>query len=106
MNKLLFVLFKKDGISHEQCLKEWNGEAHKSIVNKVPGLIKWTQNHVPELPNESASNGIGELWFKDAQALQAAMNSPEMVAAVEDAKRFLNMEKTYALIVDEKNVMK
>ena len=95
MNKLLFVIFKKDGITHEQCLKEWNDKAHRSIVDKVPGLIKWSQNHVAELPNESAPDGIGESWFKDAQALQTAMNSPEMGAAVEDAKRFLNMEKTY-----------
>lgn len=105
MNKLVFVLFKKDGITHEQCLNEWNGEAHKSLVDKVPGLVKWAQNHVTELPHESAPDGIGDLWFKDAQALQAAMNSTEMGAAIEDAKRFLNMDKTYALVVDEKEVM-
>lgn len=29
-----------------------------------------------------------------------------MGAAVEDAKRFLDMEKTYALVVNEKNITK
>jgi len=56
------------------------------------------------LPSEAAPDGIGELWFDNAQALEQAMNSPEMAAAVEDAKRFLDMEKTYALVVNEKTV--
>ena len=32
------------------------------------------------------------------------MNSPQMASAVEDAKRFLDMERSYALVVDEKTV--
>ena len=46
-------------------------------------------------------DGLGELRFDDAQALERAMNSPEMAAAVEDAKRFLDMSRTYALMVEE-----
>jgi hypothetical protein len=36
--------------------------------------------------------------------MEQAMNSPQMTAGVEDAKRFLDMDRTYALIVDEKTV--
>ena len=50
-------------------------------------------------------DGIGELWFDDMEALQAAMNSAEMGAAVDDAKNFLDMDKTYAVVVDEKTVI-
>lgn len=32
------------------------------------------------------------------------MSSPQMAAAVEDAKRFLDMGKTDALVVDEKTM--
>jgi uncharacterized protein (TIGR02118 family) len=102
MNKVLFVLFRKVDLTHERCLAEWNGERHVSIVGKCPGLKKWVQNHVTSMPSEAAPDGIGELWFDDAQALERAMNSPEMAAAVEDAKRFLDMSKTYALVVEEK----
>ena len=49
--------------------------------------------------------GIGELWFENAQALSAAMKSPEMAAAGEDAKRFLDMAKTYAVVVEEETVI-
>ena len=99
--KVLFVLFKKPGLSHEQCLAEWSGEQHTSIVKKVPGLSKWVQNHVGTLPNQAAPDGIGELWFDSSDAMQ----SPGMAASVEDAKRFLDMGKTYALVVDEKHIV-
>jgi hypothetical protein len=46
-------------------------------------------------------DGIGELWFADAQSMSKGMSSPEMAAAGEDARRFLDMEKTFALIVVE-----
>jgi uncharacterized protein (TIGR02118 family) len=105
MNKVLFVVFKRADLTHEQCLAEWHGEPHISTVKKLPGLKKWVQNHVTVLPSEAAPDGIGELWFDDPAALEQAMNSPEMGAAVEDAKRFLDMEKTYALVVAEKPVI-
>ena len=57
------------------------------------------------MPSEAAPDGIAELWFDDAQALEQAMDSPEMAAAVEDAKRYLNMATTYALVVDENTVI-
>jgi hypothetical protein len=50
-------------------------------------------------------DGIGELWFESAEAMAEAMKSPQMGAAVEDAKRFLDMEKTYAIVVAEKTVI-
>jgi hypothetical protein len=57
------------------------------------------------MPSETAPDGIAELWFDNAQDLEQAMNSIEMAAAVEDAKRYLDMEKTYALVVKEKTVI-
>ncbi len=68
-------------------------------------MKKWVQNHVTSVPSEVAVDGIGELWFDDAKAMEQAMNSPEMAAAVEDAKNFLDMERTYAVVVDEKTVI-
>ena len=33
------------------------------------------------------------------------MNSAEMGAAVEDAKNFIDTDKTYAVVVDEKDII-
>jgi uncharacterized protein (TIGR02118 family) len=103
--KLIFVLFRRSDLSHDQTLDQWSGEQHTSIVRTIPGLKKWTQNHAITLPSDAAADGIGELWFDNPAAMVQAMNSPQMAAAVEDAKRFLDMERTYALAVDEKKIL-
>ena len=103
--KLIFVLFRRSGLSHDQTLEQCSGEQHTSIVRTIPGLKKWIQNHAITLPSDAAADGIGELWFDNPAAMEQAMNSPQMAAAVEDAKRFLDMERTYALAVDEKNIL-
>jgi len=55
--------------------------------------------------NEGSPDGIGELWFESAEAMGQAMKSPEMSAAVGDAKRFLDMRRTYAIVVKEKTIV-
>jgi len=102
MIKLMFISFRKKGLTHEECLREGSGEQHISTVSKVPGLIRWKENHVNPMPHENAADIIAELWFESVESMQAAMETPEWQAAIEDAKRFLDMEKTYAMTVEEK----
>ena len=103
--KMVFVLFRRNDLTHEQSMAQWQGDQHVATVRKVPGLLKWVQNHSEGAPNVGAPDGIGELWFADADAMGKALNSPEMAAAGEDAKRFLDMEKTFAMVVVEKPVL-
>jgi uncharacterized protein (TIGR02118 family) len=106
MSKAIFILQRKDGTTREECLERWAGEHHTSIVRKLPGLTRWVQNHVMTAPDEPAAcDGVGELWFESDDAMQAALNSPEMGAAVEDAEHFLDMEKTGLVVVEEKTVV-
>ena len=102
---VVFVLYRKAGLSHEQSVAEWNGQRHIALVKQVPGLKRWIQNHVMSAPNDGAPDGIGELWFDGAREMEQAMSSPQMGAAVEDAKRFLDMERSYALVVDAKTII-
>ena len=103
--KVVFVLFKRSDLTHDQCLADWSGERHTAIVRTIPGLRRWVQNHVSPVPGQAVPDGIGELWFDDAPSMDQAMNSAEMAAAVEDAKNFLDMEKTYALVVAERTII-
>jgi uncharacterized protein (TIGR02118 family) len=64
-------------------------------------LTRAVQNHVVSAPGEPICDGVGELWFASDAAMEQALSSPEMGAAVEDAKDFLDMEKTGLIIVQE-----
>jgi uncharacterized protein (TIGR02118 family) len=73
--KLIFVLFRRSDLSHDESLDQWSGEQHTSIVRTIPGL-KWSQNYAITLPGDAAADGIGELWFDSPAAMEQAMNSP------------------------------
>ena len=104
MAKVIFVLQRRADLTREQSLAQWSGEQHVAIVGKLPGLTKYVQNHVKSAPAEPVCDGIGELWFASDEQMNAALDSPEMAAAVEDAKRFLDMERTGLILVEEKNL--
>ena len=101
MARIVFILQRRRDQTREQCLQRWSGATHIAIVRKLPGLIKWVQNHVVSAPGEAVCDGIGELWFESDEALK----STDMAAAVEDAKNFLDMEKTGMVIVREQSVV-
>ena len=105
MTKIIFVLQRRRDQTREQCLQYWSGTTHTAIVRELPGLTKWVQNHVISAPGEPACDGIGELWFENDEAITKALNSREMAAAIEDAKNFLDMEKTGLLFVEENLVI-
>jgi len=104
MAKVIFILQRRADLTREQCLAYWSGEHHTSLVKQVPGLTRWVQNHVQSAPGEPVCDGVGELWFASDEAMEQALNSPQMGAAVEDAKNFLDMDKTGLLIVEEKTI--
>jgi uncharacterized protein (TIGR02118 family) len=101
MSKVIFVVHRKEGITLEQMNAGWKGDSHADTVKKLPGLVKFTQNHVMGPPGPTICDGIGELWFESDAAMEKALGSPEMGAAVESAKAFLDMERTGLLIVRE-----
>lgn len=105
MSKVIFVLHRRPGLSTEQCAQEWSGEQHTTIVSALPGLSRWVQNHVIDTPEEPVCDGVGELWFDSNESMQEALASREMSAAVEDAKRFLDMDRTGLLLVEEKTIV-
>src|ERR1700757_4663672 len=102
MAKVIFVLQRRAGLTREQALAHWSGEQHTAIVGKLPGLTRYIQNHVDAAPAEPVCDGIGELWFATDDLMNEALKSPEMAAAVQDAKRFLDMERTSMILVQEK----
>jgi len=105
MAKVIFVMHRKPGMTREQFVESWVGEVHTALAKKVPGLTRWVQNRVIGGPGEAIYDGIGELWFESDAAMEKALNSPEFAAAVEDAKNFLDMDRTGMITVEEKTAI-
>jgi uncharacterized protein (TIGR02118 family) len=63
---------------------------HIPLVNKIPNLRRFEAGKVLGAPDGSAPPFyfLAELWFDDAEQLQAAMGSPEGQAAGADVETF------------------
>jgi steroid delta-isomerase-like uncharacterized protein/uncharacterized protein (TIGR02118 family) len=99
--KLMFIVYRRGDITHEQFLARWGDRQHLSIVEKTPGLIRHSHNETVQLLSGSGPDGVGELWYPSEASMNAALASAEFGAAVEDGKRFADMDKTYAIVVRE-----
>jgi uncharacterized protein (TIGR02118 family) len=99
--KLIFVLYRRPELSAGDFAAEWAGSRHADLVRRIPGLVRWVQNRVAEPAPPGAPDGIGELWFDSDRSLARALASPELGAAADDAELFADMERTYAVGVDE-----
>lgn len=62
-------------------------DVHVPLVAAVPGLLRFTAIE-PRGLGAQAPYFVAELWFEDADTLQAALKSPEMAAAAADAQGF------------------
>lgn len=62
-------------------------ETHVPLVSMLPGLRRFIRSHPRGLGGE-APYFVAELWFDDADALKAAMKSPEMAKTAADAQTF------------------
>lgn len=95
--KLIFFCYKRPELDASGFAAEWSGGRHVAVVERIPGLERYVHNYVAATDQANAPDGVGELWFETDEALQSALASPEMGAAVDDAKMFLDMDRTYAV---------
>jgi uncharacterized protein (TIGR02118 family) len=103
--KLIFICHKRPELDKKEFAAEWAGARHAAVVERIPGLEKYVHNYLAASDEARAPDGIGELWFETDEALDEAMNSAEMGAAVEDAMKFLDMERTYAVPATEATIL-
>ena len=107
MVKLIYCISKKAGLSVEEFQRYWR-ETHAPIAAAIPGLRRYVQSHVmPELYARQAPpyDGAAELWFDDLDAMRTAMQSPEVQAALEDEKQFIDHGRVASFVTIEKPVI-
>ena len=99
------LLRRKKGLPVDAFRRHWR-DVHGPLAARLPGLLRYHQNHVVSSPEPishmGAIDGISELWFEDAQAMQHAVRSPECQPIAEDEP---NLIEDLKLIVAEQDVV-
>lgn len=108
MVKLIYVITRKPGMSVEEFQRYWR-ETHGPIAARIPGVRRYVQCHVlPELYGRETAppyDGAAELWFDDLDAMRLAMRSPEVQAALEDERNFIDHSKVFSIVTEEKVIV-
>ena len=99
MMKMVDLLVRKEGTSHEEFVDYWF-EEHSPIAKEMPGLRKYVTS-VPNDPERSPYDGVLELYFDDMDALRAAFDSEEGQRTMADAAEFLDLDEGPTMYVEE-----
>jgi uncharacterized protein (TIGR02118 family) len=108
--KRMSVIKRLPTLSEEDFRREWR--IHGDLVRKMPGVSAYRQNVVVGREHEKGMpcdydtlpiDGIVELWFNDAEILQAAFASPAGKTTMAHAKTFLG--DITAFLVAERRVV-
>lgn len=99
MFKVSVLLVKRDDLSHEEFVEYWE-ETHAPLVESMPGVERYTMG-VPGRPEDSAYDGLAELYFEDFSTMREAYASPEGEELQADAHEFADMEASETLFLDE-----
>ena len=62
-------------------------DVHVPLAASLPGLRRFALSRPRALGPGEAPHLVAELWFDDADALRAALKSPEMAETAADAER-------------------
>lgn len=101
--KLVIWFKRKAGLSVEAFQTEWRG-AHAEKVLRAPGLRGYVQSHVllsGYRKGEPFCDGLAEMWFADAGAVDAARASRAFAEARADADRFRESSTAGAMLTIE-----
>ncbi|GAA0682418.1 EthD domain-containing protein [Natronoarchaeum mannanilyticum] len=99
MPKIVDLLVRKDGYTHEEFVERWQGE-HADLAKELPGLERYVTS-VPTRPEESEYDGVLELYFEDMAALGDAFDSEIAQTVQDDAAEFIDPGAGPRLIVEE-----
>jgi len=99
MPKIVDLLVRKDGVTHEEFAERWQGE-HAEISKDLPGLKRYVTS-VPTRPESADFDGVLELYFDDMATLGEAFDSDIGEAVQSDAAEFINLGAGPRLIVEE-----
>lgn len=105
MIKSIVVARRKAGMTRPEFYKYWE-EKHGPLAAKyMPGVRKYVQNHLIEVPGmEFEADGVVEMWYDDVNAYLKAMDfmrTDEGRFLAEDGAKFADIDPSQVWIVEE-----
>jgi uncharacterized protein (TIGR02118 family) len=105
MLKFASFFRKRPDIGHADFHEYWIG-THAELVLRMPGLVRYVQNHpLPGTVNDySPYHGVAEIWLESADALVREPGSPFWEEVAVQEAMFIDPASQVVLPVDEKVV--
>lgn len=105
MLKFASFFRKRPDIGHDEFHEYWIG-THAELVMRMPGLVRYVQNHpLPgTLSAASRFHGVAEVWLESADALIREPDSPFWEEVAFQEAMFIDPDSQVVLPVDEKVV--
>jgi uncharacterized protein (TIGR02118 family) len=107
MIKVMALIKRKPGISHEEFVQHYE-EVHAPLaVKHLTTISRYVRNHIVTMPGtpEIDYDCITEFWYEDMEAAQASyefLNSAAGKVIHDDEDTFMDTAKVVALLVDER----
>ncbi|MEJ8813074.1 EthD family reductase [Variovorax ureilyticus] len=101
--KRMSLLRRRPDVSSEKFAHEWRA-VHGPLARALPGVLGYRQNLITHREDPKGTtvgyesmpiDGIVELWFEDAEALNSAFASPAGIEAMAHAKTFIDEITTF-----------
>ncbi len=110
MYKLVSVTRFAPGVDRAEAQRLWH--AHGQLALQTPGLVRYVQNHWRHEADprfvlgtfgdgSPAFDGHAELWFRDRETFQAAMDTDQWQATIEDGPKVFDGASMVSGVVDE-----
>ena len=110
MIKSITVAHRKTGLTREEYNKYWEEEHGPLAARLFPGLRKYVQNHLINVPGmEFEGDGLVEMWWDDVEAFQNSMKFMRTEAGkplAEDGAKFAEMRPGAGIWIVEEHVIK
>jgi uncharacterized protein (TIGR02118 family) len=108
MIKTIIVAYKKTGMTRAEFSKYWLEKHGPLAARLMPGVRKYVQNHVIEVPGmEFQGDGVVETWYDDIdswrKSLAAIQASKELA---EDGAKFCELRPGGGMWITEEHVIK
>ncbi|HKD66630.1 MAG TPA: EthD domain-containing protein [Candidatus Binataceae bacterium] len=105
MLKIVYCISKLPHLSDEEFHRYWR-DVHGPIASRIPGCRKYVQCHsIYRGKTRPPFDGTAEMWLDDWEAYKKAMGSPEVKAALEDEKKFIDHSHTAFFVTEEHQVV-